>query len=144
MSHSSTSGNKSGSASSSRNHPRPIRPLFVREDDSTHIFPASSTSLKIHSATTRKADPPRAAVPSISQDDNTRRLFGGLQWLLDMSTQPQAPSQITGASAPLSEKAVASFNQRSLLETKTESESESAETAAWVDGQIESRAAPPF
>lgn len=61
-----------------------------------------------------------------------------------MSTQPQAPSQITGASAPLSEKAVASFNQRSLLETKTESESESAETAAWVDGQIESRAAPPF
>jgi hypothetical protein len=141
---SSSDNTSSGRASSSRVEPRPTltRPLFVREDSYTHVFPASSTSVNTQSTTTRKADARRPAALSISPDDNTRRLMGGLQWLLEATTQPQTPSPPRGPSAPLSEKAIASFNQHSNTDRK--SYSEPTETAAWIAGQRKTRAAPPF
>jgi hypothetical protein len=139
---SSSDNTSSGRNSSSRVEPRPTRPLFVREDSSTHIFPASSTSLKTQSTTTRKTDARQPTVLSLNPDDNTRRLMGGLQWLLEATTQPQAPSRPRGPSAPLSEKAIASLNQHSNTDRK--GSSETTETAIWIDGQRKTRAAPPF
>jgi hypothetical protein len=128
---------------SSRVEPRPTltRPLFVREDSYTHVFPASSSSINTQSTITRKANVSRPATLSISPDDNTRRLMGGLQWLLEATTQPQTPSRPQGPSAPLSEKAIASLNQHSNTDQNS---SETTETAAWIAGQRKTRAAPPF
>lgn len=139
---SSSDNTSSARTSSSRVEPRPARPLFVREDSYTHVFPAPSTKPKMQSTTTRRHDPPRPAASTISPDDNTRRLMGGLQWLLEATTQPQNPSRSPGPSAPLSEKSIASFNQHSNTDRKDSSES--TETAAWIDGQRKTRAAPPF
>lgn len=141
---SSSDNTSSGRTSSTRIEPRPTltRPLFVREDSYTHVFPASSTSMNTRSTTTQKSDTHRPAALSISPDDNTRRLMGGLQWLLEATTQPQTPSRPQGPSAPLSEKAIASFNQHSNADRK--GSSDSTETAAWIDGQRKTRAAPPF
>lgn len=145
-SHLSSSDNTSSvRTSSSRVEPRPapVRPLFVREDDYTHVFPASSTSTKTQSTTTRRPDIPRPAASTISPDENTRRLMGGLQWLLEATSQPQTPMSLPqGPSAPLSEKSIASFNQHSSTDPKIPSEA--TETAAWIDGQRKTRAAPPF
>jgi hypothetical protein len=140
---SSSDNTSSGRTPSSRVEPRPTltRPLFVREDSYTHVFPASSTSINTQSTTTRKANAHRPAALSISPDENTRRLMGGLQWLLEATTQPQTPTRPQGPSAPLSEKAIASLNQHSNTD---QSSPETTETAAWIAGQRKTRAAPPF
>jgi len=67
--------------------------------------------------------------------------MGGLQWLLEATTQPQTPTRSQGPSAPLSEKAIASLNQHSNTDQNSP---ETTETAAWIAGQRKTRAAPPF
>lgn len=151
MSNSSPSDN-SGSVAvggSSRVPAIPSRPPHKRDHSYTHVFPASSAGRK----TCEQADQPRARKPeasfaptkSLNEYDNTRLLYGGLQWLLDASTQSPESSLLHNKRdppAPLSEDAIKSFNA-----SKTGGQnafSEPAQTAAWVDRQIKSPAAPPF
>jgi hypothetical protein len=100
---------------------------------------------KPRTSTTRKADPPCLAPPTHVQDDKTRLLFGGLHWLLDASVKSHDSTDarsIRESSEPLSEKAVNSFNARK--DANPGKSLKPAGTAAWIDGQRKSPAAPPF
>lgn len=143
MSNSSSSeATSSETISSLRVQARPSRPANDRQQSYTHVFPAVTAMPKTpQSMATRKPDP-KTTIPPRVPDENTRLLFGGLQWLLDQSTQPRVSNQLRGPPAPLSEKAIASFNERSAA--SREISSEPAKTAAWIEGQIKTRAAPPF
>jgi hypothetical protein len=147
MSDQSSSDNTSSvAASSSRSVTRQSRPAQIRGQSYTHVFPASSTVSKPRKPTTRKAELPFVAAPIEIQDENTRLLFGGLQWLLDASVQTKETKKsrtvIRESSEPLSEKAVTSFNARKHESHVTSADS--ATTAAWIDGQRKAPAAPPF
>lgn len=127
----------------------PTRPTFIKDQGYTHVFPApkadNKPSKSANGPYTRKVEQSSAMPTSLGQDDNTRRLFNGLQWLLDASTQPQESNQLRNTREPparLSEKAVTSLNASKSGEHNDCSEA--AKTAAWVDGQIKSPAAPPF
>jgi hypothetical protein len=147
MSDQSSSDNISSvAASSSRSVTPPSRPAQIRGQSYTHVFPASSTVSKPRKPITRKADLPCVAAPMQIQDENTRLLFGGLQWLLDASVQTKdtnkTHSVIRESSEPLSEKAITSFNARKHESHVTSADS--ATTAAWIDGQRKAPAAQPF
>jgi hypothetical protein len=151
MSDQSSSDNTSSvTASSSHTLSRPSRPAPLRNQSYTHVFPASSTVSKPRKPTTRKADIPCVAAPVQIQDENTRLLFGGLQWLLDASVQTKETKKTRTIiresseppSEPLSERAITSFNARKHGNHVTSADS--AKTAAWIDGQRKAHAAPPF
>lgn len=126
------------------------RPTIVREHSYTHVFPASSAGGRTikHSSRSqaRKLEIPDPAAPStLGRNDSTRQLFNGLQWLMEMSTQPLESDQLRNAresSVPLSEKAITSHN--ASKHGSLDDSSEPAKTAAWVDGQIKRPAAAPF
>jgi hypothetical protein len=148
MSDQSSSDNTSSVAASSlRTVTRPTRPAQIRDHSYTHVFPASSTVSKPRKPTTKRADPPCVAAPTQIQHENTRLLFGGLQWLLDASVQTNDTSRILAVvrepSEPLSEKAITSFNN-SRKDGAQVTPSEAAKTAAWIDSQRKSPAALPF
>jgi hypothetical protein len=147
MSDQSSSDNTSSTtASSSRTVSRPSRPAPLRDQSYTHIFPASSTVSKPRKPTTRKSDLPCVAAPIQIQDENTRLLFGGLQWLLDASVQTKETKKtrtvIRESSEPLSESAITSLNARKYEDHVTSVDS--AKTAAWINGQRQAPPAPPF
>ena len=125
---------------------QPRRPAPASKDESyTHVFPASRALSNPRPSTTRKADAPFVAAPSHVQDDKTRLLFGGLHWLLDASVKSHDSSNARftrESSEPLSEKAINSFNARK--DANTGKSLKPTETAAWIDGQRKSPAAPPF
>ena len=125
------------------------RPTPARNQSYTHVFPASRADKlvvsKPNKSTTRAADPPCVAPQMHVQDDKTRLLFGGLHWLLDASVKSHDSSNARftrESSEPLSEKAITSFNARK--DANTGKSLKPTETAAWIDGQRKSPAAPPF
>ena len=144
MSDQSSSDNTSSVTDSSRTA-RPSRPAHDRNQSYTHVFPASSAVSKTKKTTKRKADAPCLAAPTHVQDENTRLLFGGLQWLLDASVKSQDSHNtraIRESSEPLSERAITSFN--AAKDMNIDKSLKPAKTAAWIDGQRASPAAPPF
>ena len=147
MSDQSSSDNPSSVTASSSSHTvsHPSRPAQARNQSYTHVFPASRALSNPRPSTTRKADAPFVAAPSHVQDDKTRLLFGGLHWLLDASVKSHDSSNARftrESSEPLSEKAITSFNARK--DVNTGKSLKPTETAAWIDGQRKSPAAPPF
>lgn len=158
MSDQSSSDNTSSVTASSSSSPSPhtvihsIRPAQARSESYTHVFPASRTVSTPKTSTTRKADLPCLATRTHVQDDRTRLLMGGLHWLLDASVKSQAPNKANQGSnrarfireppEPLSEKAITSLNARK--DANIGGSLKPAETAAWIDGQRKSPAAPPF
>jgi len=109
------------------------------------VFPASSAIAKPKKTTKRKADPPCLAAPMQVQDENTRLLYGGLQWLLDASVKSHESHNaraIRESSEPLSESAITSFNAGK--DVNIDKSLKPAKTAAWIDGQRKTPAAPPF
>lgn len=147
MSDQSSSDNPSSVTASSSSHTvsHPSRPAQARNQSYTHVFPASRAASKPRTSTTRKAEPPCLAAPTHIQDDKTRLLFGGLHWLLDASVKSHEPNSariIRESSEPLSEKAITSFNARK--DANIGGSLKPIETAAWIDGQRKSPAAPPF
>jgi hypothetical protein len=150
MSHQSPSENTSSVTASSSSSPlhtvvQSSRPAQVRSESYTHVFPASRALSNPRPSTTRKADAPFVAATSHVQDDKTRLLFGGLNWLLDASVKSHDSSNARftrESSEPLSEKAITSFNARK--DANTGKSLKPTETAAWIDGQRKSPAAPPF
>ena len=153
---SSTDNTSSVTASSSSSLPHAVvrssRPGPTRSESYTHVFPASRTVSTPKTSTTRKADLPCLATRTHVQDDRTRLLMGGLHWLLDASVKSQAPNKANQGSnrarfireppEPLSEKAITSLNARK--DANIGGSLKPAETAAWIDGQRKSPAAPPF
>lgn len=125
----------------------PSRPTHVREKSYTHVFPAVSTVSKSRDPAARRGDPRRVSAQTHVGDDHTRLLFGGLHWLLDASVQTKETKKkhrvaILDSTEPLSETAITSFNaQKDESHAKS---SEPATTAAWIDGQRKTPAAPPF
>lgn len=158
MSDQSSSDNTSSVTASSSPSPSPhtvvhsIRPAQTRCESYTHVFPASRTVLTPKTSTIRKADPPCLAARTHVQDDRTRLLMGGLHWLLDASVRTQGSNKSNQGSnrarfireppEPLSEQAITSLNARK--DTDTGGSLKPTETAAWIDGQRKSPAAPPF
>jgi hypothetical protein len=149
MSDQSSSENTSSVTASSSSPPHTVvrssRPAPTRSESYTHVFPATRTVSKPRTSTTRKVDPPCVAAPTRVQDEKTRLLFGGLHWLLDASVKSpdSIDTQFTRESSePLSEKAITSFNARK--DANIGKSLKPAETAAWIDGQRKSPAAPPF
>ena len=145
--HSSTDNTSSTTAASSSLHTavQPSRPALARSESYTHVFPASRAPSKPRPSTTRKADAPFVAAPTHVQDDKTRLLFGGLHWLLDTSVKSHDSNSARftrESSEPLSDKAITSFNARK--DANTGKSLKPTETAAWIDGQRKSPAAPPF
>jgi len=144
MSDQSSSDNTSSVTDSSRTT-RPSRPAHDRNQSYTHVFPASSAVSKPKKPSKRKADPPCLAAPTQIQDENTRLLFGGLQWLLDASVKSQDSNKtrvVRESSEPLSERAITSFNAEE--DVNIDKSLKPAKTAAWIDGQRRIPAAPPF
>lgn len=142
---SSSENTSSATDSSSRTIVHSSRPAQARSGSYTHVFPATRAVPKPKTSTLRKTDPPYLAAPSQIQDDRTRMLFGGLHWLLDASIKsPESNGTrfTRESSEPLSEKAVTSFNARK--DANAGKSMKPAETAAWIDGQRKSPAAPPF
>lgn len=148
MSEQSSSDNTTSVETSlSRTVSPPSRPLHVREKSYTHVFPAVSTVSKPRETTTRRGDPHPITAPMQVRDENTRLLFGGLHWLLDASVQVKETKKkrrvaIREPTEPLSEMAITLFNARK--DESQASSSESATTAAWIDGQRKTPPAPPF
>lgn len=118
----------------------------AKDPSYTHIFPAPSCgSRPSRKPATKRVETPCLTPPTQFQNENTRLLFGGLQWLLDASVQSSEAKNARIAresSEPLSEKAISSLNARKDEEAGLSSEP--AKTAAWIDGQRKSPAAPPF
>jgi hypothetical protein len=144
MSDQSSSDNTSSVTDSSRTT-RPSRPAQARNQSYTHVFPASSAVSKPKKPVRRKADAPCLAAPTQIQDESTRLLFGGLQWLLDASVKSQESynARITRESSePLSERAITCFN--AAKDVNIDESLKPAKTAAWIDGQRKTPAAPPF
>lgn len=149
MSDQSSTDNTSSVTASSSSPPHAVvrssRPGPTRSESYTHVFPATRAVSKPKTSTTRKADPPCVAAPARVQDDKTRLLFGGLHWLLDASVKSPDSNNARftrESSEPLSEKAITSFNARK--DVNTGKSLKPTETAAWIDGQRKSPAAPPF
>lgn len=136
----------SGAASSLRTVTQPSRPAHTRDHSYTHIFPASTAgSTLTRKPASRKADDTRDFLQSQVRNENTRLLYGGLQWLLDTTAKSYEATKVRVAqkpSEPLSEQAITSLNAQGSLNADTSSEP--AKTAAWIDGQRKSPAAPPF
>ena len=142
---SSSENTSSVADSSSRTITHPSRLAQARNQSYTHVFPASRVVSKPKKSSTRKPDPPSLAAPTSVQDEKTRLLFGGLQWLLDASVKSHESSNaryVRESSEPLSERAINSFNARK--DVNIGASIKPAETAAWIDGQRKHPAAPPF
>lgn len=151
---SSATASSTSSSSSLQTIVHSSRPAPARDQSYTHVFPASRADKpamsKSRTSTRRTADPPCVAARPDVQDDRTRLLFGGLQWLLDASVKSygsnNAPSNrarfVRESSEPLSEKAITSHNAQKDADVGESLKPD--ETAAWIDGQRKRPAAPPF
>ena len=144
---SSSDNTSSGAASSLRTVTQSSRPAYTGDQSYTHIFPASAAGSTKQSRKPpgRKAAAVRDDPSSQVRDENTRLLYGGLQWLLDATAKSHETKKVRIAHRcpePLSEKAITSLNAQGDVDA--DKSSEPAKTAAWIDGQRKSPAAPPF
>jgi hypothetical protein len=132
------------------------RPQQVRQDSSTHIFPANSNVLN-NGLSSRGLDSKasRAAlqellnptVASLGSTDRAQLLNNGLQWLLEASTSSYTPKQHgVQSSVPLSREAVGTFNHKNGRSSTVHEETRmgAQSTKNWLDDQVKVKTLPPW
>jgi hypothetical protein len=136
------------------------RPQQVRQDSSTHIFPARLNGLE-HGNTTRvtNSKASRAAlqellnptVASLGSKDRAQLLNNGLQWLLEASTSSSTPNRrAMQSSVPLSREAVGTLNSKNGRYSTAHGANRkdngfgTQSTKNWLDDQVKVETLPPW